>query len=119
MNLTKKIAFGLIVTGLSALMLSGCSGKIDTYSQSNQRSSKPKTEEQKVKVPEVRNYFGVLTLPLNNPIVTRGDFDNDGDLDLIVTQVCREENDIPLRTRLYLFENDGKGNFTLRTYSDK
>ena len=81
-NITKLFCVG----GMALIGLTGCLKETD---YSSQRDLKPKTEEVKVKVPEVRNYFGELIQPFYNPIVTFGDFDNDGDLDLIVTQIDR------------------------------
>ena len=41
----------------------------------------------------------------NGMALTSGDFDGDGDLDLIVSNYS---------SKLYFYENDGKGNFTLK-----
>ncbi|MDP2906338.1 MAG: FG-GAP-like repeat-containing protein [Nanoarchaeota archaeon] len=45
-----------------------------------------------------------------------GDFDGDGDLDIIV--IARDNNVSATSGRLYLFKNDGKGNFYQDTIED-
>jgi len=105
-NLQKILGIGAL-----ALSLTGCAGKIETNYQKN---SKPKTEEVKQKVPEVRSYFAEI--PTNNEsgiTMTTGDFDGDGNLDLIVGAYKANTG----TARLYFFKGDGKGNFKLGTYS--
>ncbi len=87
---------------LSTLLLAGC-GK-STY-----ETQKEKNLEKKA--PEMVDYF-------DNPAIddtlamTAGDFNNDGNLDLIVG--CEGWED-----QLRYYEGDGKGNFKLRQYPAK
>ena len=53
--------------------------------------------------------------------LTNGDFDGDGDLDIIVgTYACDDgSNGCNASGKIYLFLNDGKGNFTLKEPAKK
>jgi len=84
MRLVNKIARGLGVISLSALTLLGGC---------------------KSKVPEPKIYL----IPGSNMSIGAGDFDDDGDKDYLIIDCS-----VPLANKLYFFENDGKGNFTLK-----
>jgi|SRR3989338_1306346 len=70
--------------------------------------------------PEPPKYFATVpTYNKDSPLaLTKGDFDKDGDLDLIVgTYECRVSGDCD--SYLYLYLNDGKGNFTFKEPAKK
>ena len=101
MNLRNKIVTGIGVIIFSTLSLVGC-GK--DYTKGTKEAPKPKEE--------VRDYFAKVPMSYESGMgLNSGDFDGDGDLDLIVG--ARDDRG----GKLYFFENDGKGNFKLRTYS--
>jgi hypothetical protein len=61
------------------------------------------------KVESGKHYFAEI--PMSEGIaLTSADFDGDGDIDFVVGS----RRSGTCRGRLYYFENDGKGNFTLR-----
>lgn len=64
---------------------------------------------------ETPKYFATLPMgPESGMGLTNGDFDGDGDLDVIVgVRPWAEQG------QLYLFLNDGKGNFTLKEPQNK
>lgn len=100
MSLSNKIkvigAFALI--GLGSLCFAGYSGE--------------DVDSNKDVVPEKKDYFASVDMSLHSGMaITSGDFDKDGDLDLIVGA-----HDTWTGGRLYFLENDGKGNFSKRMY---
>ena len=100
MSLSNKIkvigASALI--GLGSLCFAGCSGE--------------DVDSNKDVVPEKKDYFASFKMDTRSGMaITSGDFDKDGDLDLIVGAL-----DYWLDGRLYFYENDGKGNFSKRMY---
>ena len=67
--------------------------------------------------PPEPKYFAVVPMSSESGMaLTSGDFDGDGDLDLIVGDQYPDFNG---RGTLYLFLNDGKGNFTLKEPAKK
>lgn len=93
MSLTKKLVFASAVTLASIL---GCDVTPNQPNQpaNNAIAAKPRYFAQ------VPMYGG------SGMAITNGDFDGDGDLDIIVANYVSQ--DIAC---LYLFKNDGKGNF--------
>lgn len=75
--------------------------------------------EEKFKAQKEQRYFASVEMNSNSGMaLTTGDFDGDGDLDLIVGAYKTDYND-PAQGALYLFLNDGKGNFTLKEPTKK
>ena len=81
------------------------------------RGHAPKSEPDKL---FLNNGNGTFTEVKNTPINKRGrnsgsafaDFDNDGDLDLVVSHNSYDGEKEQFKTGNFLFENDGSGNFT-------
>jgi len=115
MSLRQKIVPILGAVALSALNLAGCyEGKDGLHYLSE--SSKQKADIE-VPKPERIDYFAEIPLKsLSGMAMTSGDFDKDGDLDLIDLIVGAYAPNA-YYARLYFFEGDGKGNFKLKTYS--
>ncbi len=90
MNLQKKITYATLF-GVTAL--SGCDYAVQAEGAKNQP-----TPEYFARVP---SFEGI--------VITSGDFDGDSDLDIIVTTRTNDTG------YLYLFKNDGKGNFSQKT----
>ena len=94
------------VAGLSALPLTGC-------------NELEKLERERIRLEETTKKSYFIELPSSGESSPDGEFvdiDCDGDQDYIITQ--RDYNGGRWKTRSYLFENDGKGNFTLKeTYN--
>ena len=114
MSLRQKIVPILGAVALSALSLAGCyEGKDGLHYVSE--SSKQKAD---IEISKSRDYFASLSIyESRSPMaMTSGDFDKDGDLDLIVG-VENRADDGWVKAKLYFFEGDGKGNFKLKTYS--
>lgn len=73
-------------------------------------------ETDNVKVIEQKDYLTEFPMYHKSGMaLISGDFDKDGDLDLIAGSYHPRKD----KARLYFFENDGKGNFTLRPYTPK
>ncbi len=105
MRLINKIATGIGVVTLSALSLLGCKEKY-IYEIIN-------------KFPNENPYFVIVPMTSRSGIaIIGGDFDEDGDIDFIVGTRINSFNTSRAR-KLYFFENDGKGNFKVRSsYSE-
>lgn len=74
-----------------------------------------KENTQKETPPEPPKYFATFSQDSESGMaLTNGDFDGDGDLDLIVGARPWTEGG-----QLYLYLNDGKGNFTLKEPAKK
>ncbi len=72
--------------------------------------------EQKETLPEPPKYFATVPMTSESGMaLTSGDFDGDGDLDLIVGTSL----DFSGKGNLYLYLNDGKGNFTPKELAKK
>lgn len=90
----KIIATGLMIAGLSGLV------SCDKRGLSEQEINKIA-------------YFASVPMGQEAGVaMTSGDFDGDGDLDLVVATRPFTFIDQPLEGRLYYFKNDGKGNFS-------
>ncbi len=91
--------FLLAGTSALALTLAGCPSNTN-YSQ------KEKPKEEKV----IPDYFAEVPMYSQSGLtITTGDFDKDGNLDLIVGA----QSNGPNVARLYFFKGDGKGHFSL------
>lgn len=65
--------------------------------------------------PKPPKYFATVPMDYETGMTSAvGDFDGDGDLDLIVGARSYSKHDNDYSARLYLYLNDGKGNFTLK-----
>lgn len=105
MSLRQKIVpiLGAVtLSALSALSLAGC-------------NTKEEKEIMRIEASKPKDYFYQIpshhNLSTASIAITSGDFDKDGDLDIVSANL--DDNG----TRLYFFEGDGKGNFKLKTYS--
>lgn len=115
MNQLQKILY----VGAGILALAGCE-KLDGLiyitkpKASPTISPAPNIEKAREdKAPKMTDYFAELNIKKTN--MNSADYDMDGDVDYIVSG--EEENEFfGTRTRYYFFENDGKGNFTLKKY---
>ena len=93
------IAYGSIIAGLL-----GCENR----------------QTQPTGKPEPPKYFTfVPTYEKSGMALAVGDFDGDGDIDFIAEGYSYSEQDDKWGGRLYLFLNDGKGNFTLKEPTKK
>jgi hypothetical protein len=91
----RKSLIALVFTGCLALMSNKC------------EVSTPEKTPQKV------DYFAEVPMYSGSGMsMISGDFDKDGDLDLIVGSYAPGT----IQARLYFLENDGNGNFTKREY---
>lgn len=107
----KALVFG------STLILGGCNGCIQQDAKEVEEIRKMNIEQLE-KGPEIVDYFGnVQMFSGSGATMTTGDFNGDGNLDLIVGSNYSSfaESDL----RLYFFEGDGQGNFKLRQYEKK
>ena len=99
MKTLNKIIFG----GFTLLALAGCVKEENQFNFIRDSS-----EQKRIETP----YFaGVSMYWQSGMAINSGDFDNDGDLDLIVGANDGSDRN---QGKLYFYENDGKGNFTLR-----
>lgn len=74
----------------------------------------PASDREGIEQEPTKPYFAEVPMRFDSGIaMTNGDFDGDGDLDIIVG--AREGAISTNGGRLYHFENDGLGNFTLKT----
>ncbi len=97
MNLKQLVFGGCVVLGLFSCV----EGK---YSDESETSPQPTITE--------TPYFSEFPMIHESGMaINSGDFDGDGDLDLIVGANAGSFID---SGKLYFYENDGKGNFTLR-----
>jgi len=90
-------AFG----ALNALSLNGC------YTEKEKEMIKAEALKPKSYFSEIPMHHGLSTASV---AITSGDFDKDGDLDIVVAGLDNNG------TRLYFFENDGNGIFRLNRY---
>jgi len=134
MSLRNKVLPLITAVGLSALILTGCSGKPnDSASKAYTTAAKEAKEKAEKKAKEeaeankMVNYAGGFDISHfeSGVAITSGDFDGDGDLDLVIAGInakyyYTDNGDVNNKRstggRLYFFENDGKGNFTLKQY---
>lgn len=104
MNVKKSLKSFLVcgLIGLSNIAnLSGCAPNNSTPNNSNRAEVQP----------EKIDYFAEFPMHTDSGIaLTSGDFDGDGDVDLIVGASKPWKNN----GRLYFYENDGTGNFILK-----
>ena len=104
MTLATNIFKGIAIVGLGALTLVGCSKQVDSAVYQGE----PIPEE-----PTSTPYFAALPMYSESGMaMTNGDFDGDGDLDLIVG--AHRRGLTGETGALYFFENDGRGNFSLK-----
>ena len=90
-----------IIAGCAVLAgLAGCAGK-DNVDKEPSSSAKSQT---------AATYFASVPMDYKTGAAgVAGDFDGDGDLDLVV--IAKDTALSSSNARLYLFKNDGKGNF--------
>ena len=101
------IAYGSIIAGLLGCEESpeGREYRLEYQEKLNAQNKQP--------------YFASVPMPPESGIaLTSGDFDGDGDVDFIVS-AFKPGSDDPAQGALYLFLNDGKGNFTLKEPKQK
>jgi hypothetical protein len=96
-----KLRTKLLALGFSSLTFLGVTcGNNQGYPEGNREPEKPQPTD----------YFAIIKGIWHEVAMTSGDFDGDGDPDLIVGGYSQNTRE----ARLYLFENDGKGNFKLK-----
>ena len=70
-------------------------------------------QQPKIAKPDLGYFAAIRTYSKSGVAITNGDFDDDGDLDLIVGAYNLNKGKLVM----YLFENDGNGNFSLVYYN--
>ncbi len=121
MDWEDRIGWGLgllIAAGVFSPIAFGIYSSIKSAREPSRRELKIKQIESES---EKYRYFATIPCYSDRTALVSGDFDGDGDLDFILS--LSEKNDIPpaglwdgsekhYQARLYLFKNDGKGNFS-------
>ncbi len=109
----KKILTLSVATAILSLIPIGTFIVKSVQSRGTVKPVEPLTE--KVKTVD---YFAEIGMSYaeSSPSAIAGDFDGDGDLDYIIVQKDGSMGD-NYKTRSYFMENDGKGNFKLKTYT--
>ncbi len=104
------------LSALSALSLAGCYEAKDGQHYLSEKSRKEADAEYVKKANTPKSYFSEIPLHHNlstaSVAITSGDFDKDGDLDIVVANLDDKG------TRLYFFEGNGHGGFKLRDNSE-
>ncbi len=111
-SLGKKLVTAGVATAILSLIPIGTFIVKSVQSRGTVKPVEPLIE--KVKTVD---YFAEIGMSYaeSSPSAIAGDFDGDGDLDYIIVQ--KDGMGDNYNTKSYFMENDGKGNFKLRTYT--
>ena len=108
----------LCLTGLASLTgLYGCERKGPPAPTTRTETASEKIPLINGEIPLINGEIGRMPMSYSSGMaLTSGDFDGDGDLDLIVGAYDTETGNQSRGGRIYFFENDGHGNFHLKDY---